>query len=219
LGFALVGVIWVEGIIDSPLDTRRPAEEAVALSNEHGFPAWLALGLVYHGWSLAALGHMPEGLALMSKGLSAYRSFGLLGGKPSALRMVAETYLKAGRLDESMKFVAEAFQIISDTDERRSEAELHRLQGDLLNAAGDQAAAAQSYRQALIVAQRQSARLFELQAATNLARLWRDQSKREQACALLAPIYSWFTEGFNTPVLGEASAMLEQLGSPNRYSA
>jgi predicted ATPase len=85
------------------------------------------------------------------------------------------------------------------------------LRGDLLNATGDPAAAQRSYWQALAVARRQSAKLFELRASTSLARLWRDQGKRTEARDLLAPIYGWFTEGFDTPVLKEAKVLLEEL--------
>jgi predicted ATPase len=88
---------------------------------------------------------------------------------------------------------------------------LHRLRGDLLNATGDRAAAKQNYHQALAVAKRQSAKPFELRAATSLARLWRDQGKRTEDRDLLAPIYNWFTEGFDTPVLKEAKALLDTL--------
>jgi predicted ATPase len=97
------------------------------------------------------------------------------------------------------------------TDERFSEAELHRVRGELLTATGDQAAAEQNYKEALAVAKRQSARTFELRAATSLARLWRDQGKRTEARDLLAPIYGWFTEGFDTPVLQDAKNLLDQL--------
>ena len=83
--------------------------------------------------------------------------------------------------------------------------------GDLLNATGDRATAEQNYHQALVVARRQSARAFELRAATSLARLWRDQGKRTEARDLLAPIYGWFTKGFDTPVLQDAKALLDQL--------
>jgi predicted ATPase len=88
---------------------------------------------------------------------------------------------------------------------------LYRVRGDLLNATGDRAAAAQSYHQALVIARRQSAKPFELRAATSLARQWRDQGKRTEARDLLAPIYDWFTEGFDTPVLKEANALLDEL--------
>jgi len=101
--------------------------------------------------------------------------------------------------------------MIERTEERYSEAELHRLRGDLLIASGDRTGAEQNYRQALAVATRQSTKVFELRAATSLARRWLDQGKRAEARDLLAPIYGWFTEGFDTPVLQDAKALLEQL--------
>jgi predicted ATPase len=94
------------------------------------------------------------------------------------------------------------------TDGRLIEAALHRLRGELLSAAGDKAAAERSYCMALAVARRQEAKLYELLAATSLARLWRDQGKRIEARDLLAPVYGWFTEGLDTPVLKEAKALL-----------
>jgi hypothetical protein len=95
----------------------------------------------------------------------------------------------------------------------RVEPDVHRLRGDLLDATGDRAAAQQSYRLALTVAARQSAKTSEIRAATSLARLWLLQGKRDEARDLLAPIYNWFTEGFDTPVLREARAMLEQIAN------
>jgi predicted ATPase len=127
------------------------------------------------------------------------------------LTSVAEAYARLGQPVVGLNCLTEAVQIIEATDERRDEAELHRVRGDLLNATGDQAAAEQSYHQALAIARRQSAKLFELRAATSLARLWRDQGKRTEAHDLLAPVYGWFTEGFDTPVLKEAKSLLEQL--------
>jgi predicted ATPase len=102
-------------------------------------------------------------------------------------------------------------------EERCNEAELYRSLGSLLNATGDQAVAEQNYRQALAVAARQSAKALELRAATSLGRLWRDQGKRTQARDLLAPIYDWFTEGFDTPVLREAKALLDTLESQGAH--
>ena len=116
-----------------------------------------------------------------------------------------------GQHVEGLDCLAEAMQIVEATDERYQEADLHRVRGELLNAAGDRVAAEQSYYQALAIAARQSAKLFELGAATSLARLWRDQGKRTEAHGLLAPIYGWFTEGFDTLDLKEAKALLEQL--------
>ena len=98
-------------------------------------------------------------------------------------------------------------------NERYYEAEVYRLQGDLLNAAGEQAVALENYHRALAVARRQSAKLFELRAAMSMARLWRDQGKRDEARDLLAPVYGWFAEGFDTLDLKEAKALLDELVS------
>jgi predicted ATPase len=124
---------------------------------------------------------------------------------------LAEVHAVLGQPRKGLKYLAEAAQIVEATNEQLDKAELHRLHGDLLNAAGDLAAAEQSYHQALVVARRQSAKLFELRAALDLARLWRNQGKRAEARDLLAPIYGWFTAGFETSDLKQAKALLEQL--------
>jgi predicted ATPase len=126
--------------------------------------------------------------------------------------MLAETNAKLGHAVVGLGHLAEAAQIVEATDERCNEAELHRLRGELLNATGDPTAAEESYHRALAVAQRQSAKAFDLRASTSLARLWRDQGKRTEARDLLAQIYGWFTEGFDTPDLKEAKALLDELG-------
>src|SRR3954447_20949177 len=107
--------------------------------------------------------------------------------------------------------LAEAAQTLEATNERVSEAELLRVTGDLLNAAGDLSGGERHYRQAIAVAERQSAKLFQLRASTSLARLWRDQGRHAEARDLLGPIYDWFTEGFDTPVLKEAKALLDEI--------
>ena len=107
---------------------------------------------------------------------------------------------------EAQNCLAEAAQIVETTEERLFEAELlHRVPGDLLSPVGDRAGAEQHYRQAIAVAERQSARLLQLRASTSLARLWRDQGKRVEARDLLGPIYNWFTEGFDAPDLKDAN--------------
>jgi predicted ATPase len=116
-----------------------------------------------------------------------------------------------GRPVEGLNCLAEAAQIMETTEERCDGAELHRLRGDLLNRIGDFSDAEQSYHHALAVAERQSAKLFELRAATSLARLWLDQGKRTEARDLLAPIHGWFTEGLDTLDLKQAKALLDQL--------
>jgi tetratricopeptide (TPR) repeat protein len=194
-----------------PHEAQRHADEVVALSTEHDFPLYLARGIVSRGAALTALGQAQEGLALITKGLSMYRATGAVLDTPWVLTSVAEAYARLRQRIEGLNCLAEAAQIIESTDGRMWETDFYRARGDLLNATGDQAAAEESYHQALAVAQRQSAKLFELRAATCLARLWRDRGKRTEARDLLAPIYGWFTEGFDTPVLKDAEALLEEL--------
>jgi class 3 adenylate cyclase/tetratricopeptide (TPR) repeat protein len=211
LGLLLALAAVIESATGSPHEAKQRAEETVALANEHGFPLHLALGNVHLGGALTALGQAPKGLTLITDGLAMYRATGAVLHTPWMLIRVAEGHVRLGQPIEGLECFAEAAQVIETTDERREEAELHRVRGDLLNATGDRAAAEQCYHQALAVARRQSAKLFELRAATSLARLWRDQGKRHEARDLLAPVYGWFTEGFDTPVLKDAKASLDQL--------
>ena len=131
---------------------------------------------------------------------------------PLLFNWLAEAYALLGQPDEERNCLAEAARIVEATEERVSEAELlHRVPGDLLNAIGDQSGAERHYRQAIAVAERQSAKLLQLKASTSLARLWRDQGKRAEARDLLGPIYNWFTEGFDAPELKDAKALLDEL--------
>jgi tetratricopeptide (TPR) repeat protein len=211
LVYVLVNASWVGCVAGSPYDMREPAEQAVSLSIEHGFSWFLAYGLIYRGWSMTSLGESEEGHGLIAKGLALHRATGSVTYRALALILLAEACGKLGRTTEGMNCLTEAEQIIETADDRHHAAELHRVRGDLLNAIGDQVAAERSYHRALGVARQQSARTFELRAATSLARLWRNQGKHTEARDFLAPIYGWFTEGFDTPVLQEAKALLDAL--------
>jgi len=200
----------VESITASP-ELQRCSGELMALSIEHGFPLFLGWATTFRGVSLPALGRAQEGLSQLKEGLSMVRATGNVTGTPGILISLAAVCASVGRPIEGLNCLAEAAQIIEATEERISEAELHRVRGELFNAMGDQTAAEQSYHQALAVAARQSAKVLELGAATSLARLWRDQGKRTEARDLLAPIYDWFTEGFDTRILKEAEALLDEL--------
>jgi class 3 adenylate cyclase len=210
LAEVLLYASWTDWITRSP-EFQRHAEELLALSAEHGFPLFLGYATACHGRLLIALEQIQEGFTLLTKGLSMVRATGAVVGTPHLFMLLAETYATLGHPVEGLNCLAEHAQIIETTEERRDEAELHGLRGDLLNGIGDRAAAEQSYHQALAIAKRQSAKVFELRAATSLARLWHDQGKRTEARDLLAPIYGWFTEGFDTPVLQDAKALLDQL--------
>jgi predicted ATPase len=132
---------------------------------------------------------------------------------PFFLTLLAEAEGKAKERDEGLGHLAEAERLMAETEERWAEAELHRVRGQLLRAGHDPAGAERSFSQAINIAQQQSAKFWELRAAISLARLWREQGKRDAARDLLAPIYGWFTEGFDTPVLNEAKALIDTLVS------
>jgi tetratricopeptide (TPR) repeat protein len=161
---------------------------------------------------LIALGQAQEGLTLCTQALSMLRTIGQVSGSARLFASLAVAHASLGQPDEARNCLAEAARIIETTDERISEAEvLYRMPGDLLNAAADRCGAEQHYRQAIAVAERQSAKLLQLRVSTSLARLWRDQDRRVEARDLLAPIYGWFTEDFDAPVLKEAKALLDEL--------
>jgi predicted ATPase len=133
--------------------------------------------------------------------------------RPHGLSLLAEAYARAGQPEAGLQAVAEALTQVEATEERWCEAELHRLQGtlrlQLASAEADKAEAC--FQRALDVARRQQAKALELRAALHLSRLWQRQGKRQEAHDLLAPIYGWFTEGFDTADLQEAKALLEEL--------
>jgi tetratricopeptide (TPR) repeat protein len=211
LAFVLGLACWLDWVVNLPHEASCHASDVIALSEEHGFPLWLAWGNVHRGWSLAALGRAEEGLASIAKGLSMYRATGAVVSTPFALTVLADAHAKLGHPIEALNLLTEGAQIIEMTQDRYTEVELHRLHGDLVKTTGDLLRADQIYRQAIDVAQRQNAMTLELRAATSLAGLWRDQGKRNEAHDLLAPIYGWFTEGFDTPVLQDARALLDEL--------
>ena len=208
----ILGWAGIIGLLTHSPEAQRHTEELLALSTEHGFSLWLARATTYRGRLLAVLGQAQDGRVLLTRGLEATRVTGTSLSTPTLLIWLAEAYATLGQQAEGLNCLAEAAQIIETTDERAHEAGLHQVRGDLLNAAGDRPAAEQNYRQAIAVAERQSAKLFQLRASTSLAWLWRDQGKSVEARDLLTPIYNWFTEGFGAPELKDAKALIEELG-------
>jgi tetratricopeptide (TPR) repeat protein len=197
------------GLIRSP---TAHIEELLALSTEHGLQHYLVTGMVCRGRSLVVIGRAQEGLALLKQGwLAELNRIGLVLGMSSLLTWFAEAHVMLGQHAEALNCLAEAARTVETTDERVNEASLHRVWVDLLNSKGDQPAAEDHYRQAIAVAERQSARLFQVRASVSLALLWRDQGKRAEARDLLGPIYQWFTEGFDAPDLRDAKALLDEL--------
>ena len=201
---------WVEWISRSPEHVRRRAEESVALSNEHKFPLWLAWGTAYRGWSLTALGQ-TQGLALIKQALAAVRATGTILMTPHWLMLLADAYAMLRQPDEGLSCLTEAALVLETIDERFEEAELYRLRGQLLNSVGQRAKAETNYHQAMAIAKRQGAKVWELRAAISLARLWINEGKCYEARDVLGSIYDGFTEGYETLDLKEAKALLDSL--------
>jgi predicted ATPase len=212
-GFALVfacGIAWLTG---AALDEKQYADELIALSTEHDFFYLLSFGLFHRGFALTALGQPREGLDDIAQTLSMFRAIGAVCCTPWIFVVQADAYAKLNQQQNAFTCLADAAQAIGSTDERFIEPELHRMRGELFNRAGDTVAAEHNYHLALAEAQKQSSKLYELRAAMSMARLWRDQGKRDEARELLAPVYGWFTEGFDTRDLKEAKGLLDELSS------
>jgi len=193
---------------------QEAAEEAITISIEHGFPFWFAMGTCLYGWALAQQGQGAEGIEQGRQGIAAWRATGAELAQPHWLSLLAETYGHVGQVEAGLEVLDEALERVDVHGERYSEAKLHRLQGALLLVLStDNTTEAQAcFHRALDIAHRQEAKSLELRAAVSLSRLWQQQGKRAEACELLTPIYGWFTEGFDTPDLREAKALLDELG-------
>jgi predicted ATPase len=194
--------------------TQERAEATMRLATEQGFPEWVAVGAILRGWALAEQGREEEAMVQMRQGLAAYRATGAELWRPYWLSILAEVYGKVGQTDEGLRVLAEGLVAAHTSGQRSYEAELYRLKGELLLARAVEQPAEEAeacFQQALHVARSQEAKALELRAATGLARLWQQQGKGAEARELLAPIYGWFTEGFDTPDLQEVKALLEEL--------
>ena len=154
---------------------------------------------------------VAEGISLLRSGLAAYRATGAEVWVPHYVALLAGACEIAGRIEESLTLLDEAFQVVERTGERWFEAELHRHKGQLLVRQGQSEAAEELYLRALGIAVEQGAKLWELRSAVSLARLYADQRRPTEARDLVAPVYGWFTEGFDTPDLIDAKALLDEL--------
>jgi predicted ATPase len=192
---------------------HEQAEAAVALSTEQGFPFWAALGTSLRGWALALQGQGEEGMAQMRQGSAAWRATGAAVFIPYFCTVLADVSAHLGHPADGLQALAEAHTLVEQHEERWWAAEIARLRGVLLlrQTMPQPEEAETCFHQALDVARRQEAKSLELRAAMSLARLWQQQGKGAEARALLAPVYSWFTEGFDTADLQEAKALLEAL--------
>jgi DNA-binding winged helix-turn-helix (wHTH) protein/predicted ATPase len=200
---------------------RERADALITLATAQGFPFQLASGRLCRGLVLIEQGQQEEGMRQIQQGLAAHRATGAAAGQPYALAFLARAYGQDGQSNKGRQVLDEALTLVHRTGERCYEAELYRLKGELLLQEGKSpkaqslgqrlAEAEQSFRQALAVARSQQAKTLELRAAMSLGRLWQQQGRCSEARRLLAEVYGWFTEGFDTADLQEAKALLEAL--------
>ncbi|HKA56370.1 MAG TPA: hypothetical protein VKJ47_22190, partial [Candidatus Binatia bacterium] len=230
LVYAIGNTTWFHQFRRERHLTQEKAEAAIALSNEQGFALWSAWASFLRDWALAEQGQREEGVAQMYQSLAAFRATGAEQGRPYCLALLAEMHGKMGQTEEGLTVLAEALALVDKTGERFYEPELYRLKGQLVLQSGVRGPASENpnpqhltpsaqaeaeaeacFLRAIEVARRQQAKSLELRATVSLARLWQKQDKREEARQMLAEIYGWFTEGFDTVDLQEARALLDEL--------
>jgi predicted ATPase len=205
-----LGTILLSVVGDNAGLTER-TDQLIAVTTEQGFPRWRAMGTICRGWLKVKKGDVAEGISLLRSGSDAYRATGAKTWMAHYIGLIAAAAEIAGQIEEAVTLLDDALQHVERTGERWFSAELERHKGQLLLRQGHSEAAAESYRKALSIAQEQEAKLWELRAATGLARLRRDQGRPGEALDLLASVYGWFTEGFDTPDLIEAKTVLDEL--------
>jgi predicted ATPase len=193
---------------------KARSDELFALSDEKGASFWKAQAMCLRVCLLALTGDAADAVHMITSGLSAYHSTGATVFTPWYLSTLAGAHAKLGQLDDAWRCIDEAVTTTDRTKEMWSEAEVHRIGGEiaLKSPQADTAKAHAYFERALAIARQQQAKSWELRASMSLARLWRDRGKSQQARELLAPVYGWFTEGFDTRDLKDAKALLQEFG-------
>jgi predicted ATPase len=188
-------------------------DELVALADEKGALFWRANGMIDRGGLFVLTGKAADAVQTITSGINALRSTGATVGMPSTLSILARAYGELGQFDDARRCIGEAITEVETTKARIWEAQVHRTAGEiaLKSSEPDETKAEEYFDHALAVARKQQAKSWELRAAMSMARLWHDQGRRDEARDLLAPVYGWFTEGFDTLDLKEAKALLGEL--------
>ncbi|MGO9454011.1 MAG: hypothetical protein ACLQDV_23610, partial [Candidatus Binataceae bacterium] len=215
---ALLAAATLHGQCGDWQAVQSMADKVVALTTGKDLEMWLAWGVFFRGVVQARLGNTAEGGNLMREGMMVLRATGAAAVQPSMLAYLRELVPHLMPIDKAQEFVAKTIEDAADSGESLALSELHRTMALLKLKAGGrkpsrkvQAAAEESLLKAIDIAQQQNAKSFELRAAIDLARLWRERGQKAQAHELLSPIYSWFKEGFETSDLKEAKALIEEL--------
>jgi class 3 adenylate cyclase/predicted ATPase len=213
LGIALWVACGQHQLRREPDAFREFGERMIRHGTEKGLGIITLAGNVYRGEAMTYNGEFAEGIAQMREGINALRSIGTLHTLSMNVAGLAEAYARCGNIDDGLATIEEAFAMTRPDGEQFCLPEIHRVKGELLLARSphDRDAAEAAFGEALSVAGALQAKVMKLRAAMSLARLWRDQGKTQQARELLAPVYGWFTEGFDTRDLKEAKALLEEL--------
>jgi len=213
LAYALL-IIGIAAIsARKPAETENLAKQLIAVSDEHRFAFFSGCGQIFEGWALAQRGRGQAAVQRIRQGLSAAEATGWRSHEPGFLGLLAEALALTGAVGDGLTVLAEALAAAEESGARGADSELHRLRGDLLQGlpSSDSTQVEACFHTALAVANEQGARGYKLRAAVGLARLLSAQGRREEAYDVLAPVYSWFTEGFDTPDLHEAKTLLEAL--------
>jgi predicted ATPase len=212
---ALYTGAWLHVFRREPGPARAHAEQAIAVSVEHGFAWPHAFALPLEGWALAEEGRTVDGVGKIRAGLAALDQMGHRLWRPHQQGMLAAALARSGRTEEAQSTLRAALDSAERTGDMEHAAELHRQMGELaLRTAGPdgEPQAERHFGEAIRIARGQQAKSWELRAIVSLARLWRDKGEREKARELLAPVYAWFTEGFDTQDLRDAKALRDELG-------
>ena len=185
----------------------------IALADQKGATQWKAAGLISQGWLSTLTGEASNAVQMLSSGITAWRSTGATLWMPWYLSCLASAHAELGQFDCACRCLGDAITAAVSTQEKWYEAEIHRTAGEiaLMLPEPDAAKAETDFERALAIARQQQAKSWELRAAISFARLWRAQGKVQQAREQLAPVYGWFTEGFDTRDLKEAKALLDEL--------
>jgi predicted ATPase len=211
--YALLHAVHVHELRREVQAVQEHAEAMIAVCEAQGFTHWLDIGTFYRGWVLTAQGGKAEGMAQMHQSLAQLSYEKLM--RPYLSALLAEAYAISGQTEEGLTILEAALDEVEQGEGRFYTAELHRLKGELLlrQAITKAPQAEACFQQALDLARRSQAKWWDLRTATRLARLWQSQDKHQDAYDLLAPVYGWFTEGFDTPDLQDARTLLRQLSS------
>jgi predicted ATPase/class 3 adenylate cyclase len=214
LMYALANTSYTQSLCGNYAATVAQCNELVTLAHEKSLP-FKAQTMVVRGLILALTGKAYDAVQTIAPGIVAWRSHGATQWIPLYLSCLATAHAQLGQFDDAWRCINEALNAVESTKERWWEAEVHRAAGEvaLMHSHSDVSKAEAYFERALEVARQQQAKSWELRASMSMARLWRDQGKRDEARELLAPVYGWFTEGFDTRDLKEAKGLLEELSA------